>query len=119
MEPSPPRSTVPSLPPFRVPYNPRTSVDLGRLAGPQEGITPFTVAGPRSAPTTEVERGSPAVEPLTRGTTDLTISDQPTIPRLGADPPSPTPDTVNPNLMGRALVHYQGSHHSAIGSSVG
>jgi hypothetical protein len=50
MEPSPPRSPGsslpgPPLPPFGAPYTPRTQVDLGRLAGSLEGITPFTVAG--------------------------------------------------------------------------
>jgi hypothetical protein len=32
-----------ALPQFGVPYTPRSQVDLGRLAGPSEGITPFTV----------------------------------------------------------------------------
>jgi hypothetical protein len=50
-------------------------VDLGRLAGPQEDITPL-VAGLVRTPTTEEERrGSPVVEPLTRGTADLSITD--------------------------------------------
>jgi hypothetical protein len=63
MEPSPPRAPGPSLsrpllPPFNVPYTPRSQVDLGQLTGPPEGITPFTVSAPRSKPTTEEqERG--------------------------------------------------------------
>jgi hypothetical protein len=95
MEPSPPRSPGqsllrPPLPPFGTPYIPRTQVDLGWLAGPQEGITPFTMARLVRTPTTEEERrGSLAVEPLTRGTTDLLITDRPTTPFHRADPPSP------------------------------
>jgi hypothetical protein len=100
MEPSPPRSSGMSLPPFGVPYNPRTQVDLGRLAGPPEGITPFMVTGQRRTPTTEEERGSLALEPLTRGTTDLMISDRPATPHPRADPPSPTSDMTNPNPNG-------------------
>jgi hypothetical protein len=34
----------PPLPLFGIPYIPRSQVDLGRLAGPPEGATPFTVA---------------------------------------------------------------------------
>jgi hypothetical protein len=45
----------------------------------------------------EQERGSSALEPLTRGTTDLMISDQPATPYHRADPPSPTPDGASPN----------------------
>jgi hypothetical protein len=56
-------------------YNPRTQVDLRRLARPSEGITSFTVTGPRRTPATEEEMGQPAVEPLIRGTADLMISD--------------------------------------------
>jgi hypothetical protein len=100
MEPSPPRSSGLSLPPFGVPYNPRTQVDLGQLAGPPEGITPFMVTGQRRTPTTEEERGSLALEPLTRGTTDLMISDRPATPHPRADPPSPTSDMTNPNPNG-------------------
>jgi hypothetical protein len=106
MEPSPPRSHEPSvlgppLPPVDVPYTLWSQVNLGRLAGPPEGITPFTVAGPRRTPATEEEeRGLPAVEPLIRGMADLTISDRPTTPYHRADPPSPTPDTANPNPNG-------------------
>jgi hypothetical protein len=66
---------MPPLLPFEMPYNPRTSVELRRLVGQLGGITPFMMAGSRSALATEEERGSPAVEPLTRGTTDLMISD--------------------------------------------
>jgi hypothetical protein len=55
MEPSPPRSLGLSLPPFGVPYTLRSQVDLGRLAEPPEGITLFTVAGPRKTPATEEE----------------------------------------------------------------
>jgi hypothetical protein len=81
IEPSPPivpRSLLPGppLPTFGVPYTPRSQVDFGWVAGPPVGITPFTVATPRSTPTTEEqERVSPTVEPLTWGTTDFTISD--------------------------------------------
>jgi hypothetical protein len=103
MEPSPPRSPGPSLPrpplpPFGVPYTPMSQVDLGWLAGPPEGITPFTVAVLIRTPATEEqERGSPAVEPLTRGMTDLMIGDRPATPYHREDPPSPTLDTANPN----------------------
>jgi hypothetical protein len=60
MEPSPPRAPEqslpgPSLPPFGVPYIPRSQVDLGRLAGPPEGATPFTVAAPRRTHATKEE----------------------------------------------------------------
>jgi hypothetical protein len=104
METSPPTSLRPlllgpPLPPFNVPCNPRSQVDLGRLVGPPKGITPFMVARPRRAPAEE-ERGQPAVEPLIRGTTDLTISDRPATPYHRADLPSPTPDTANPNSNG-------------------
>jgi hypothetical protein len=78
MEPSPPTPNGPPLsgPPLPpLPYNPRTQVNLGRLAKSPEGITSFMVAGPRRTPATEEERGSPAVEPLTRGMTDLMSSD--------------------------------------------
>jgi hypothetical protein len=106
MKASPPRSPGqslpgPPLPLFSTPYIPRTQVDLGRLAIPPKGITPFTVADLVRTPTTEEERrGSPAVKPLTRGTTDLSITDQPATPFHRADPPSPTPDTTNPNPNG-------------------
>jgi hypothetical protein len=105
MGPSPPRLIRPPLlgtplPPFGAPYNPITQVDLGRLAGPPEGITPFTVAGPRRTPAIEEERGQPAVEPQIWGTTDLTISDWLATPYHIVDPPSPTPDTANPNPNG-------------------
>jgi hypothetical protein len=95
MEPSPSRSTMPPLLPFGTPYTPTSEVDLGCLARPPEGITPFTVARPRSAPATE-GGGSPAVESLAWCTIDLTISDRSGTP----DPPSPMPDTMNPNLNG-------------------
>jgi hypothetical protein len=106
MEPSPPRvpeQTLPGPPlsPFGVPYIPRSQVDLGRLTGPPEGTTPFTVAGLVRNPTTkDQERGSPTMEPLTRGTTDLTISDRPTTSYHRADPPSPTLDEANHNPNG-------------------
>jgi hypothetical protein len=108
IEPSPPRSLRPALPgsplpPFGVPYTPRSQVDLGRLVGPPEDITPFMVARPRRTPTTEEEeRGSPTVKPRTRGTADLTISDRPATPYHIVDLPSPTPDTtnINPNGLG-------------------
>jgi hypothetical protein len=90
----------PPLPSFSAPYNPRTEVNLERLAGPPEDITPFTVAEPRRTPATEEERGQPMVEPLMRGTTDLTISDRPATPYHIADPPSLTPDIANPNPNG-------------------
>jgi hypothetical protein len=102
MEPSLPREPEqslpgPSLPPFGVPYTPRSQVDLGRLVGPPEGITPFTVAAPRRTPVTEEqERGSLVVEPLIRGTADLTISDRLATPFHQPDPPSPTPKEANP-----------------------
>jgi hypothetical protein len=58
MEPSPPR------------------VPKQMLTGPPEGTTPFTVARlVRNSATEDQERVSPAVEPLTRGTADLMISD--------------------------------------------
>jgi hypothetical protein len=93
------------LPPFGVPYTPRSQVDLGRLAGPLEGITLFMVARPRRTPATEEEeeeRGSSVVEPLTRGTANHTISDRSATPHHRAGPPSPTPDTtnLNPNGLG-------------------
>jgi hypothetical protein len=103
MEPSPPRSPRqslpgPPLPPFGTPYIPRMQVDLGQLAGPEEVITPFTVVGLVRTPTTEEERrGSPTVEPLTRGTVDLLITDRPATPYHRPDPPSPTPEEPNPN----------------------
>jgi hypothetical protein len=61
MEPSPLRVPEQSLPeppmlPFGTPYIPRTQVDLGRLARPPEGTTPFTVAGLVRAPTREQRR---------------------------------------------------------------
>jgi hypothetical protein len=106
MEPSPPRVSEqllprPPLPPFGVPYIPRSQVNLGRLTGPLEGTTPFTVGGLVRNPTTEDhERGSPTVELLTRGTADLTISDRPATPYYRADPPSPTSDGAHPNPNG-------------------
>jgi hypothetical protein len=76
-------------------------VDLGRLARPQEGITLFTVVGLVRTPTTEEKRkGSPVVEPLTRGTMDLSITDRPATPYHRPDPPSPTPEEANPNPNG-------------------
>jgi hypothetical protein len=106
MDPPPPRSPKSSLPglplpSFGKPYTPRKQVDLGRLAGPLEGITPFTVVGlVRTPATEEQERGPLAVEPLTRGTADLTISDRSTLPYHKADPNSPTPESANPNPNG-------------------
>jgi hypothetical protein len=101
MEPSPPRSPRPSLSPFGVPYHPRSQVDLGQLAGPLEGITPFMMPGPRRTPTSEEEeREAPTVEPVTQGMIDLTISHWPATPYHRADPPSPTPNTANPNPNG-------------------
>jgi hypothetical protein len=106
MKPLPPRAPEQSLPrpllsPFGVPYIPRSQVDLGRLAGPPEGTTPFTVATPRRTPASEEERrGSLAVEPLTRGTADLSITDRSATPYHRVDPPSPTPDEANPNPNG-------------------
>jgi hypothetical protein len=103
MEPSPPRSPMlslprPPLPLFGATYTPRTQVNLGRLAGPPEGITPFTVARRvRTLATEEQERGSPVVEPMTRGISDLTISDQVPTPFHRPDPPSPTSKEANPN----------------------
>jgi hypothetical protein len=102
MEPSPPRvpkQTLPGppLPLFGIPYTPRSQVDLGRLVRPLEGATPFTVAGLVRAPASEEGRRSPAVEPLTRGTTDLSITDQPATPYHRPNPPSPTPEEANPN----------------------
>jgi hypothetical protein len=102
MEPSPPRAPEqslprPPLPLFGVPYTPRSQVDLRWLARPPEGVTIFMVATPRrTLATEEEEMGSPAVEPLTRGTTDLTISDQ---------------LTLTLTLMGWSPVHHHGSHH--------
>jgi hypothetical protein len=108
MEPSPPRvpeQTLPGppLPPFGVLYMLGSQVDLGRLIGPPEGTAPFTVVGLiRNPATKDQERGSPTVEPLTRGTIDLTISDRPATPYHRADPPSPTLDEANhkPNGSG-------------------
>jgi hypothetical protein len=105
MKPSPPRVPEqslpgPPLPPFGVPYTPRSQVDLGWLVGPLEGATPFTVAALVRAPTTEEGRGSLAVETLTRGTTDLLITDQPATPYHRPDPLSPTPEEANPNPNG-------------------
>jgi hypothetical protein len=102
MEPSPPRVpeqslSGPPLLPFGVPYIPRSQVDLGRLTGPPEGATPFTVARLVRAPTIEQVRGSPAVEPLTRGTVGLSITDRTAIPYHRLDPPSPTREETNPN----------------------
>jgi hypothetical protein len=73
-----PEQTLPGPPraPFGVPYTTRSQVDLRRLARPPEGATPFTVVGLVRAPTIEQGRGSPAMEPLTRSTTDLSITDR-------------------------------------------
>jgi hypothetical protein len=91
----------PPLPPFDIPYTPRSQVDLGQLVGPPKGATLFMVVGLVRAPATEEqERGLPMVEPLTRGTADLTISDRPATPYHRADPTSPTPDGANPNPNG-------------------
>jgi hypothetical protein len=91
----------PPLPPFGTPYIPKTQVDLGRLAGPPEAITPFTVVGLVRTPTTEEERrGLPMEKPLTRATMDLSITDRSATPFHGADLPSPTPDSTNPNPNG-------------------
>jgi hypothetical protein len=117
MDPSPPRSPGPPLPPFGVPYNPRTQVNLGWLAGPPEGITPSTVARPKRTPETEEERGSPVVEPPTRGTTDLTINDRLGTPHLEHIHHHPHRTRQTPTLMSRAPVHHQESHHLAIESS--
>jgi hypothetical protein len=105
MEPSPPRvpeRTLPGppLPPFCVPYTPRSQVDLGRLAGPPEGATPFTVARQVRASAIEDGRGSSEVEPLTRSMIDLSITDRPATPYYRPDPPSPTPEEANPNPNG-------------------
>jgi hypothetical protein len=105
MEPSPPRVPEQSLPgpppsPFGVPYTSRSQVDLGRLSGPPEGANPFTVAGLVRAPATEEGRRSPAIETLTMGTTDLSITDRPATPYHIPDPPSPTPEEANPNPNG-------------------
>jgi hypothetical protein len=85
------------LPPFGVPHTPRLQVDLGRLVGPPEGATPFMVARLVRAPATEEGRGSLAVETLTMGTTDLSITDRPPTPYHRLDPPSPTLEAANPN----------------------
>jgi hypothetical protein len=91
----------PPLPPFGAPYTARSQVNFGRLARPPEGITPFMVAGlVRTPAIEEQERGLSTVEPLTRGTTDLMISDRQTTPYHRADPPSLTPDLANPNPNG-------------------
>jgi hypothetical protein len=91
----------PPLPPFGAPYIPRIQVDLGQLVGPLGGITSFTVARLVRTPATEEEgRGSPAVEPLTRGTMDLLITDRPATPYHRLDPPSPTPNETNSNYNG-------------------
>jgi hypothetical protein len=97
MEPSLPRSPGPPLPPFGVPYNPRTQVYLGQLVGSPESITLFMVPGLSRNPATEEETGSPVVEPLTRGTANLSISDRPATTHPRVDPPLPTPNTTNPN----------------------
>jgi hypothetical protein len=105
MEPSPPRvpeQTLPEppLPPFGVPHTPRLQVDHGRLDGPPEGVIPSTVARLVRAPTTEEGWGSSAVDPLTRGTTDLSITNRPATPYHKPDPPSPTAEQGNPNPNG-------------------
>jgi hypothetical protein len=87
----------PPLPPFGVPYTPRSQVDLGRLARPPEGATPFTMARLVRAPATEEGRGSLAVETLPMGTTDLSITDRLATPYHRLDLPSSTPEEANPN----------------------
>jgi hypothetical protein len=102
----PPRSPGPSLlgpplPPFGAPYIPRTQVNLGRLVGPPKGITPFMVAGLVRTPATKEEgRGSPALESLTRGTMDLSITDRSATPYHRPDSPSLTPNEANPDPNG-------------------
>jgi hypothetical protein len=105
MEPSPPRvpeQTLPRppLPPFGVPYTPRPQVNLGRLAKPPEGATPFMMAELVRAPATEEGRVSLAVEPLSRRTMNLSITDRPATPYHRPDPPSSTPKEANPNPNG-------------------
>jgi hypothetical protein len=51
-------------------------------------------------PCNQKRKGSPGVEPLTRGMTDLTISHRPATPFHRLDPPSPTSDEANPNPSG-------------------
>jgi hypothetical protein len=93
--------TAPSVPVHGTVATKSTQVDLGWLAGPPEGTTPFTVVGLVRAPATEErERGSSAVEPLTRGTVDLSITDRPATPYHRVDSPSPTPNEANPNPNG-------------------
>jgi hypothetical protein len=48
-------------------------------------------------PCNRIRRKGVTVEPMTRGTTDLMISDQPATPYHRTDPPPPTLDTTNPN----------------------
>jgi hypothetical protein len=101
MKPSPPRVPEQSLPSHcchRLAYP--ASQDLGRLVGPPEGASPFTMAAPRRTPGTEEGRGSLAVERLTRGTTDLSIIDRPTTSYHRVDPPSLTSEEANPNPNG-------------------
>jgi hypothetical protein len=107
MEPSSsrvPEQTLPKppLPPFGVPYTPRSQVNLRRLAGPPEGATPFTVAGLVSAPATEEGRGSLAVEPLTRGIIYLLITNRPAtpLPQTGSTVPNTEEANPIPNRLG-------------------
>jgi hypothetical protein len=72
---------------------------LGQLAEPPEGITPVARLV-RTPAIEEQERGSPMVQPLTRGTTDLMINDRTATAYHRADPPSLTPDSTNPNSNG-------------------
>jgi hypothetical protein len=58
------------------------------------------VSGLVRAPAIEEGKGSPAVEPLTRGTIDLSITDRPATPYHRLDPLSPTPEEENPNPNG-------------------
>jgi hypothetical protein len=83
------------------PTSQRCKSTLGGWPDHRRASPPFTVAGLVRTPTTEEERrGSSVVEPLTRGTSDLSITDRPTTPFHRADPPSPTPDLTNPNPNG-------------------
>jgi hypothetical protein len=58
------------------------------------------VVGPRSALAIEGERASPVVEPLAHHIAELTIIARLRTPHSRIDPPSSTPDTVNPNPNG-------------------
>jgi hypothetical protein len=101
----------PPLPRFGVHYIPRSQVNLGRLARPLEGATPFTVAASRRTTSTEEEgRGSPVVEPLTRGTADLSVTGRlyPTIEWIHHRKHR-MKQTLT--LTGRATVYRHDSHH--------